>query len=261
MFNRLLAVALVVIAVCAVGASAQAAAPSNDDLANVVTLSGATGSTTGSDAEASFETNEVSSTHTFGTDGNVWYKWTAPFSGFVAFRTTDPNAPSSLDTVLSADAGTDITNLTEVRVNDDYPSCCTSRIVFQATAGETYNISVGAFPGDTFGQHAGDFGLEWGASDYYDADTPVITIAGLTTAKNTFSVSFGTGDATGNIVGASWLTTDCQIDGGPFSPCTSPFNPTVAGGTHTFAVRVTDGAGHVATKTGSVKVKGGRKPV
>jgi hypothetical protein len=261
MFTRLLAVALVVIAVCAVGASAQAAAPGNDDLANAVTLSGATGSTTGSDAEASFETNEVSSTHTFGTDGNVWYKWTAPFSGFVAFRTTDPNAPSPLDTVLAADAGTDITGLTEVRINDDYPSCCTSRIVFQATQGETYNISVGAFPGDTFGQHAGDFGLEWGASDYYDADQPVVQIAGVTTAKNAFSVSFAAGDTTANIVGQNWLKVDCQLDGGPFTPCSSPFHPTVAGGTHTWTIRVTDGAGNVGTKTGSVKVKGGRKPV
>jgi hypothetical protein len=250
--------ALMTLAVGALSASAQAAAPANDNLANAVSIAGASGTTTGSDAEATFEANETSSLQTFGTEGNVWYSWTAPQSGFVAFRTTDPHAPSSLDTVLGADTGSDITALTPVKINDDYPNCCMSRVLFNATQGTTYNISVGAFTGDpTPGSHAGDFGLEWGASDYYDQDNPVVKINSVTPGKRTFSVTFAAGDGTANIVGASWLHFDCKVDSGSFSPCTNPFTANVPGGSHTFAIRATDGAGNVGTATGTVNVKGG----
>src|SRR5262249_26835845 len=215
--------ALMTVAVAALSASAQAAAPANDNLANAVSIAGANGTTTGSDAEATFEPNESSSLWSVGTEGNVWYSWTAPQSGFVAFRTTDPNAPSSLDTQLAADTGSDITALTPVKINDDYPNCCMSRIVFDATQGTTYDISVGAFTGDpTPGIHASDFGLEWGASDYYDQDNPVVQISSVTPGKRTFRVNFAAGDTTASIVGASWLHFDCKVDGGSFSPCTNP---------------------------------------
>jgi hypothetical protein len=249
--------ALMAIAVGALSASAQAAAPANDNLANAVSIAGASGTTTGSDAEATFEANETSSLQTFGTEGNVWYSWTAPESGFVAFRTTNPNASSTLDTVLGADTGSDITALTPVKINDDYPSCCMSRILFEATQGTTYKISVGAFPGNPAGSAAGDFGLEWGASDYFDQDKPVVKINSVTRGKGTFSLNFGVSDTTASIVGSDWLTTvDCKVDNGSFSPCTNPFTANVPGGLHTYAIRATDGAGNVGTATGTVRVKG-----
>jgi hypothetical protein len=252
--------ALMTVAVGALSASAQAAAPANDNLANAVSIVGASGTTTGSDAEATFEANETSSLQTFGTEGNVWYTWTAPQSGFVAFRTTNPNAPSSLDTVLGADTGNDITALTPVNTNDDYPTCCMSRVVFNATQGTTYNISVGAFTGDPApGSLAGDFGLEWGASDYYDQDSPSVKVNSVTPGKRTFSVNFGATDKTASIVGASWLKFDCKVDGGSFSPCTNPFTANVPGGSHTFVIRATDGAGNLGIASGIVTVKGGHK--
>jgi len=245
--------ALMAIAVGALSASAQAAAPANDNLADAVSIAGASGTTTGSDAEATFEANEHSSLSTSPSDGNVWYSWTAPESGFVAFRTTNPNDPSNLDTVLGADTGGDITALTPVDVNDDYPFCCMSRIVFEATQGTTYKISVGTFTASP----GGDFGLEWGASDYFDQDKPVVKINSVTRGKQTFSVNFGVSDKTAAIVGDSWLTAvECKLDGGSFSPCTSPFTANVPGGLHTYAIRATDGAGNVGTTTGTVRVKG-----
>ena len=72
-------------------------------------------------------------------------------------------------------------------------------------------------------------------------------------------MNFGVGDTTASIVGADWLKIDCKVDGGSFSPCTNAFTANVPGGSHTFAIRATDGAGNVGTATGTVSVKGGHK--
>lgn len=241
------------------GAAAQAAPPANDDFASAVSLgTAASGSIAGTDVDATFEAGESSALSSFETSGDVWYSWTAPSSGFVAFRTTNPNpANESWDTVLAAQTGSDVTALTTVKQNDDYGSSYSSRIVFSATAGTTYYISVGAFKVDPVSASQGEFGLEWGDPQFYDEDNPVIQLGTKTSLKHGFRLTFATGDNTGNIVGADWVTTECKVDGGPFQPCTSPWVVSgVAGGTHTWTIRATDKAGNVGSLSGTARAKG-----
>jgi hypothetical protein len=108
----------------------------------------------------------------------------------VAFRTTNPGDNPNLDTVLAAHTGSDITALTTVVSNDDYPGCCMSRIVFNATQGTTYAIGVGAFPSDPASDTQGPFELDWGASDLYDQDAPELSVGSVTRLKRAFSVTF-----------------------------------------------------------------------
>jgi hypothetical protein len=253
-------VSLIVVAGLVTAAAATAAPPANDDLADAVVLSGASGSSSGTDVEATFETDEQSGlTETeFGTQtsGDVWFSWTAPSTGFVAFRTTNPGDNVNLDTVLAAHTGNDITALTTVVVDDDDGEGFMSRIVFNATAGTTYAIGVGAFLTDPVSFTQGPFGLDWGASSLYDQDVPELTVESVTRLKRAFDVTFSSQDDTADIVGSSWLTVECQIDAGSFETCSSPWHPSVPGGQHTFTIRVTDGAGNIATASGTVKVKG-----
>ncbi len=46
-------------------------------------------------------------------------------------------------------------------------------------------------------------------------------------------------------------TTECSVDSGPFTACTSPAAYNLRSGTHSFSVRGTDGAGNTATATRS----------
>lgn len=249
--------ALAVLTSLVAGAAAQASPPANDDFADAVVITGATGSGAGTNVDATFEAGESSALSSVGTSGDVWYSWTAPSTGFVAFRTTNPTpANQTWDTRLAVQTGSDITALTTVQQNDDYPvSSLSSRIVFSATAGTTYYISVGPFSSDPATQ--GEFGLEWGDPDFYDEDDPVIQVQKPKALSHGFRIAFATGDTTGNIVGGGWVTTACKVDGGPFAPCTSPWVVTgLTGGKHTWTIRATDKAGNVTLRSGTARAHG-----
>jgi hypothetical protein len=71
---------------------------------------------------------------------------------------------------------------------------------------------------------------------------------GVTTSDNTPSVSF-------SITGTPTLTTECRVDGGAFATCSSPWaTPTLADGSHTLAVRVTDGLARTASASVTINV-------
>lgn len=240
------------------GAAAQAATPANDAFANAVAITGASGSATGTDVDATFEVGESSALSSFGTSGDVWYAWTAPSTGFVAFRTTNPDPANEVwDTVLAAQTGNEVTALTTVELGDDYAGSLSSRMVFSATAGTTYYISVGAYEATPVSATQGEFGLEWGDPDLYDEDNPVIQLGTKTSLKHGFRLTFATSDNTGNIVGGDWVTTECKVDGGPFGPCTSPLLVTgLTGGRHSWTIRATDKAGNVGSLSGTARAQG-----
>ncbi len=113
--------------------------PPNDGFLTPSDISGGSGTTVGSNANATVENTEPAHA-CIGSTSSIWYRWTAPASGTVRLDT----AGSTFDTVLAVYTGTDLDNLTGVAANDDAdpPDVRTSRVEFAGAAGTTYRIAV-----------------------------------------------------------------------------------------------------------------------
>lgn len=146
--------------VCAFAASsASAAAPANDDFANAQVLSSSLPLTvTGTDVEATLEPGEPSPPGVEPAGHSVWYSWEAPSSGNVSIGTCG----SDIGTTIAVYTGVSLSALNLVEA-DQYtrpPGCSfnASTVVFSATAGTVYSISVdGAGTGP---ESEGEFDLE-----------------------------------------------------------------------------------------------------
>jgi hypothetical protein len=184
---------------------AAAAAPANDNFADATAVTGASGSLTDqTNVEATTETGEPSNhsadccdTSDVGSS-SVWYTWTAPSSGLVAFDTLGTGDISGgLDTVLGVYTGNALGSLTEVNsgqgFNDDYGGeCCESRVVFQATADTTYTIGVGGCCGSN--ANTGPFVLNWGpatrpANDAFASATAISGGSGIRSSDSNFDAT------------------------------------------------------------------------
>lgn len=87
---------------------------------------------------------------------SVWFSWTAPADHVVTFDTDG----SALDTALAVYTGDAVGSLREIVQNDDDFGTTQSRVVFPATAGDTYRIAiVGERDAD------GSFVLNWAFRD------------------------------------------------------------------------------------------------
>jgi thiol-disulfide isomerase/thioredoxin len=121
--------------------------PSTNDLfASRIIITGSNGVVIGSNFGATSEPGEPG--HAGAGGGlSVWWSWTAPFSGTATMST----AGSDFDTVLAVYTGTSVSGLTEVISNDDGPNQVdhTSTVNFFAKAGQTYQIAVDGFLGDS----------------------------------------------------------------------------------------------------------------
>jgi hypothetical protein len=116
----------------------------NDAFANRIVLTGASVTTTGTNAGATKETGEPA--HAGNAGGkSVWWTWTAPASGTVTIDTTG----STFDTLLAVYTGSSVTALTAVTggSNDDNPAggMTTSKVTFSVTAGTVYQIAVDGY--------------------------------------------------------------------------------------------------------------------
>ncbi|HEY9597403.1 MAG TPA: calcium-binding protein [Cyanophyceae cyanobacterium] len=115
----------------------------NDNFANSIRLFGssdnATGTNVGATGEAgepnhggvNFDSSQVNS---------VWYDWVAPASGQVEVNTIGSN----YDTSLGVYTGSAVNSLLTIGGNDDFYGL-QSRVVFNAVAGQTYQIAVDGF--------------------------------------------------------------------------------------------------------------------
>ncbi len=141
--------------VLAVAPSAEAAPPSNDNFAAATALSGGSGWVDGTNVEATGETGEPNNAGESAPIQSVWYSWTAPQTGSFLFQTCDSWLD---DTTIGAYTGAAVNALTTVAQNDD--ACGFngrhSKIVFAATSGTTYYISV-----DGWSDLTGAFTLYW----------------------------------------------------------------------------------------------------
>lgn len=128
-----------------------AASPSNDNLADATAVSGASGTTAGSNVGATRETGEPM--HRGRGFPSVWWSWTAPSTGTLSLTT----AGSSFDTVLSVYTGTQAGALVARSQNDDTPNGSSSEVLMPVTAGVTYRWAVSGYNGST-----GAVSLNWG---------------------------------------------------------------------------------------------------
>ena len=118
-----------------------AAQPANDNFANAVPLEGISawviaGDTTGATRQPGEPAHAG-----FATGGSIWYSWTAPQDGEIAFDTFG----SSVDTVVAVYSGTNLTTLNQVAANDF------------ATRNGTWNVGSlgGLYPGTVASPVAG----------------------------------------------------------------------------------------------------------
>ena len=156
-------------------------APANDNFAAAQTISGSTGSTTGTNVGATSESGEPNHSPASDAGGkSVWYNWTAPSNGPVTFVT----AGSDYDTVLAAYTGASISSLAAIIKNDDVdPGVVrTSTITFNATGGTVYRIAVDGWDGDE-----GNITLNW-------THTPTGGGQGATVQLSTTGLSVGEGE-------------------------------------------------------------------
>ncbi len=118
--------------------------PANDNFADRIVLSGTSLTNTGSSIGATRESTSEP-LHAGNIGGrSVWWTWTAPFSGYVEVST----AGSSFDTLLAVYTGPLVTALTAKASNDDDSNGGnTSRLVFNAVAGASYQIAVDGYNG------------------------------------------------------------------------------------------------------------------
>jgi hypothetical protein len=115
----------------------------NDDFTRRIVFDGSPVSVTGSNVGASEEAGEPDP---WGVPGgrSVWWSWTAPLSGGVTITTLG----SSFDTMLAVYTGSTLSTLATIASNDDDPyGGLTSRVVFNAVAGTTYQIVVDGYRG------------------------------------------------------------------------------------------------------------------
>ena len=129
----------------------------------VTTITGTSGSTTGTTVGATGQSGEPT-TYGGGSLNTIWYNWTAASSGTVTFQTC--GGTTNFDTTLAAFTGGTVSTLTSVATNDD--SCgAQSLITFNAVAGTTYRIQV-----DGYGSATGNFTLSWNLVVTRVAGTP-----------------------------------------------------------------------------------------
>ncbi|MFL6005050.1 MAG: Ig-like domain-containing protein [Gaiellaceae bacterium] len=136
----------------------QANVDANDQFASARVLSGASGTVTQSNREASVEPLEPFHADSDG-GASLWYRWTAPFTGTVAVDTVG-SAPA--DNVLAVYTGSSLLDVVEVASSDDFAGDVVPSVRFEASAGTTYWVAVDAvatWPDPFAGR--GDVKLNW----------------------------------------------------------------------------------------------------
>ncbi len=131
----------------------------NDDFENAQMLTGTSGSVQASTRHTFIEWNEPQSflSELPGYGSSVWYRWTAPESGWI---TLDLTSGTAHDSILITYTGERIDQLTGIAGNDNYGAKTASRLSFEAQAGRTYSWVVAGKDQYTL-DAAGSFRLNW----------------------------------------------------------------------------------------------------
>ena len=173
--SRIIAAAALALAIGAGAAPAGAAGltpPANDDIAHAATLPGDNNSIKGSNVGATTEPGEPShGDQLHPSDNSVWYRWTAPRSGRVIFRTLGSNFDTTLAAYTSGGDPVSTANLVQRAANDDAVldnTIQTSQIRAKVDQGDVLFLAV-----DGFGTATGDITLTWTTNDDFVAAQPL----------------------------------------------------------------------------------------
>lgn len=154
----------------------------NDDFANAILISGASGTESG---DLTANTNEAGEPVPyywyFGPGASVWYEWTCPATG--TYRFYLENGVFDDVGVLSIYTGTSVESLTRVASNDGFEN---EAIGIDATSGVTYRIQVSTYDFFTTPQ---TFDLGWetwprATNDSFATATLIDTLTGSIDTDN-----------------------------------------------------------------------------
>ncbi|HKG81189.1 MAG TPA: NF038122 family metalloprotease, partial [Pyrinomonadaceae bacterium] len=141
--------------------------PPNDNFANAILLSTASGSVNAGNVNATREFGEPLHAGLLG-DKSIWYTWQSSVNGQATFDTIGSN----FDTTLAVYTGSALFQLSTVAQNDDIQNGVNrvSRVQFNITAGTTYRIAV-----DGWNSEFGNVTLNWTSSGVVPTPTPTPT--------------------------------------------------------------------------------------
>jgi subtilisin family serine protease len=113
----------------------------NDDFDSRVIIASAGGSYSGYNLGATGEDGEPNHAGVARPLASVWWSWTAQSSSLVTVDTWGSN----FDTVLAVYTGDSVETLILIGANDDSGGRLQSRVLFDATAGQTYHFAVDGY--------------------------------------------------------------------------------------------------------------------
>jgi photosystem II stability/assembly factor-like uncharacterized protein len=194
--------------------------PGNDSFATPSLLTGTAGSIAATTAGATSETGEPA--HGGGAPNSggssIWYSWTPQASGTVTIDTVGSGA--GVDTLLDVFTGNSLGGLSLIAGNDDITGQTggPSRVTFEASAGQTYRITVDGWNGGVL-PSSGPIKLNWSqpdvpdaVADGYSVQSPgPLEVAAPGVLGNDVNVGTGTAKATG--AGAQHGTVTLDPDG------------------------------------------------
>jgi hypothetical protein len=181
-------------------ATAYAAPPPNDNFASAQTISGLSGTITGTNAEATKQAGEWS--HAWNIGGrSVWYKYVAPGNGVMTITTS-----SNFNSLLAVYQGSTFADLRIVAANDDIYSgsfhSVASRVTFGTVAGMTYYIAVDGWNDGAgqVGSGAIQFTYQLSNSpeiDNFNSNTELSVLSTSSTVKTLTVTNLGAGKEVG----------------------------------------------------------------
>jgi Calx-beta domain len=215
--------------------------PANDNFASAQVITGCSGSVTGANVGASSEIGEPNHLSTTsdpegGGAKSIWYRWQAPSNSAIEITT----AGSRFDTILGVYVGNSVNALTVIGQHDDVggPQGAdkTSRVAFNAVAGQTYRIAVDGYANNT----EGDFGpvtLNWNMTTCGAAVQISSSSFNVSESSGTLNINVTRTGDTSVAATVNYATTDsfgasCNVNTGTAS-AKCDFN--TAGGTLRFA--------------------------
>ncbi len=154
-------IAIKVFTVFVIATSAYCAAPANDMFADRFTITGTSGTTNGSNVDATLEAGEQEK----GSTCTVWWTWTATSSGGCDINTCG----SDFDTYLAVFTGNSLGSLALIAENNDSDECGDdeqSQVCFDVTAGQIYQIQVSGRRDDDVGEIVLNWALGGALSDW-----------------------------------------------------------------------------------------------